>query len=205
MIRAYRNPTSFPERDFVRYISIDPAKKNFVSRIETRKDSGEIIVDLFEVIPLCFEKPYKIETIICNLQEYLTSKLHLMKDVRMIVIETQMDQASTNIKIQYFLLGFFLNNPLFEQCIILEISPKLKGKVLGCEKGLKGYHLKRWGVEKAKEICERNKDLVSLEIIREHKVSKKNKVKDDDLADTVLMLEATLIEIERMNKVNGLE
>jgi len=194
MIRTYRNPETFPETDFVKYVSIDPAIKNFVMRIETRKGT-EIEANLFELVKLGSGKKEKIETILTNLQSYLDSVLHLLSDVRLVVIETQMDKTPM-IKIQYYLLGFFMNCPLFFNTIILEISPKLKGKALGCSKGLNKYALKKWSVEKAKEICERNGDIASLEILKAHKKSKKNELKDDDLADTVIMLEAVLMQCE---------
>jgi hypothetical protein len=202
MIRVYRRPNETLEHDNdeVKYLSIDPAIKNFAIRIE-RRCNGMIEPLLFELIKLGSGKREKVENVIINLHNYLVSKIDLMSNVRIVLVETQMDKTPM-IKIQHHLIAFFMHHPIFSNTYIIEVSPKLKSSAFGCPKGLNKYALKRWSVEKAKQICIENNDELSHEILCSHKKTKKNNLglKDDDLADTIVMLEAFLLKCEESNE-----
>ena len=68
---------------------------------------------------------------------------------------------------------------------ILEVDPKIKTQKLGAEKGLTKPEVKKWAIRKAYELLGIRSDDVAIGIINEAMKSKK-----DDLADTIVQIEA---------------
>ncbi len=173
-------------------VSIDPARKNYALRIERRYDNGWIT-------PLVFDKT-SIEsfveegtTTVCNTYQVLTEFLSKYKqfydDCHFIIIERQLPQNYKATRIAQHSISYFsiyLNNkPLLPS--IVEVDPKLKGKILGAPKNITDKQLKTWAIEKARELLAMRQDTFSLEVLDHFRN------KQDDLSDTVCQIEAVFI------------
>jgi len=106
-----------------------------------------------------------------------------------IIIERQLPQnyKATRIAqhtISYFSL-FLANKPLLPA--IVEISPQMKGKILGAPKGISDKQLKTWAVEEARRLLQIRQDDFSLAVLN------KFATKQDDLSDTICQAEALFI------------
>jgi hypothetical protein len=93
----------------------------------------------------------------------------------------------TTVRISQAVISYFMtkmaNNSIHS--VIMEISPKMKGDLLGAGK-LTKLQLKQWAVEKAMDILTARNDRDSLYVLSRHN-------KKDDLADAVLQEEAALL------------
>jgi len=182
-------------------ISIDIGYVNFAIRIETRYRTGYIKPIYFNKIDFTQydNTPKKNETTGINPQiltavlDLLKTLLSIMQESRIVGIERQLGINYKASRIfQHVLTFFMLYAPSFKySCIVMDINPKLKGQLLGCPKGLRGYDLKQWSIERAIEILGWRNDLVSIEIIRKDRG--RSKTKGDDLSDTVNQMEAWFI------------
>jgi hypothetical protein len=179
-------------QNYYQIISIDPGRKNYALRIERRYNDGWII-------PLVFNK-VSVESIredgqnkICDTYKVLTKFLdeyqNFYKESHFIIIERQLPQNYQATRISQHTISYFnirlCNVGLFPS--IIEVDPKLKGKMLGAPKGINDKQLKSWAVEKARELLNIRQDQFSLEILD------KFKKKQDDLSDTVCQIEAICI------------
>ena len=182
-------------------VSIDPAINNFALRIEKRYRTGYIETiymvkvdfsqygDVSETQGTTHVNPQILEaatSLILNLSI-------AMQETRIVAIERQMAINYKSSRIfQHLLTLFRMIVPNFRNyCIITDVSPKLKGRILGAPKGLNKAGLKEWAVEKAIEILTWRNDQSALAIIRQHRG--KAKTKADDLSDTVVQIEALFI------------
>ena len=178
--------------EYLQIISIDPGRNNYAFRIERRWHNGQ-------VTPVVFDKesfpPSKIEgdTTTCYVYQGLTQFLNKYKEFydgcHYIIIERQLPQnyKATRIAqhtITYFSL-FLADKPLLPA--IVEVSPQLKGKILGAPKGISDKQLKTWAVEEARRILQIRQDHFSLGVLN------KFATKQDDLSDTVCQAEALFI------------
>ena len=179
-------------------LSIDPAIKNFAIRIEKRYAGGLVETiymvkldlstygDVNESTGTTVVDPRILSAII-----YVFNQLtQWVTECRIIGIERQMAVNYKSSRIYQHLVTYFMMIiPNFKYyCILMDISPKLKGRILGAPKGLNYNGLKQWGISRAVEILNWRSDQMALEIIRQHKG--KSKTKADDLCDTVLQMEA---------------
>ncbi len=179
-------------------LSIDPAIKNFAIRIEKRYASSYVETiymikidlstygDVNESTGTTVVDPRILSAVI-----YVFNQLSpWITDCQIVAIERQMAQNYKSSRIYQHLLTYFMMViPSFKRyCVLMDLSPKLKGKILGAPKGLNYNGLKQWGIGRAIEILTWRNDLVALEVIRQHKG--KSKTKADDLCDTVLQMEA---------------
>jgi hypothetical protein len=173
-------------------VSIDPARKNYALRIERRYHNGWIT-------PVVFNK-VSIETIqedgpvtISNTYQTLTSFLDTYQEFydqcHFIVIERQLPQNYKATRIAQHTISYFSihlkDKPLYPA--IIEIDPKLKGKVLGAPRTLTAQQLKPWAVEVARNILDLRMDTYSLEVLNHFKK------KQDDLSDTICQVEALFL------------
>lgn len=177
-------------------ISIDPGRKNYAFRIERRWDDGRIV-------PIVFDK-VQIESIvvegnntIINTYKVLTAFLEKYKQFydscHYVIIERQLPHNYQAVRISQHTISYFnfvlMNKPLLAS--IIEIDPKLKGRMLGAPKGTSDSQLKSWAVEKAKGMLEERQDKFSLEILEVFKT------KQDDLSDTVCQIEAFFVYLKQ--------
>ena len=182
-------------------VSIDPAIKNFALRIEKRYRTGYI--ETIQMIKVDFSQYGDVSestgttTVDPRILTAVTSTLNLllpvMQETRIVGIERQMAINYKSSRIFQHILTYFLImvNTFRNPCIIMDISPKLKGKILGAPKGLNHGGLKTWGISKALDILNWRNDQVGIQIIKQHKG--KSKTKADDLADTIIQMEAWFI------------
>ena len=178
--------------DYVQIVSIDPGTKNFAFRIERRYLNGTIIPIVFDKI--CIRATKIVENVTVSdtykvLTDFLDRFIEFYDDCQYIIIERQLPQnykagRVAQHTISYFSLKLY-NKPLLPA--IVEICPKLKGKMLGAPKNISDGQLKTWATEKAKELLEARNDTFSLDVLKFYKG------KQDDLSDTVCQIEALFL------------
>lgn len=185
-------------------VSIDPAVKTFAFRMERRYANSRVeTVCMYKLDFSNYENVNKTggstridPRILSNVLSFLNQMLPYMKDARIIALERQMsDNYKASRIFQHTLTFFMIMAPTFTYpCMVMDISAKLKGKMLGAPKNLNYNGLKSWGIDKALELLEMRGDTSGLEVIRYHRG--KSKTKADDLADTVIQMEAWFILVE---------
>ena len=132
---------------------------------------------------------------ICNTYNVLTNFLNkfdkFYKNCHYIIVERQLPQNYKASRIaQHTLSYFFLklkDSPLFPS--IIEIDPKLKGKILGAPKNITDKQLKSWAIEKGTNLLNIRQDTYALTVLKQFKN------KQDDLCDTICQIEAFCIYI----------
>lgn len=179
-------------------VSIDPAPKNFALRIE-RRTIDDVVTTIYmdrmdfsnygdasESTGTTTVDPKMLRAIL----EYIDSLEPWIRQAQVIAIERQMSVNYKATKIfQHLITYFMIKIPTYDgRCLLIDISPKLKGKMLGAPSGLNYNGLKAWGVKKAIEIMEQRGDEWSLSKIKKQKG--KTVTKADDLADTIIQMEA---------------
>jgi len=182
-------------------VSIDIGYVNFAIRIETRYRTGYIKPIYFDKIDFSrIAPPSELKKttgthpgVLSAILNLLRSLLPIMQESRIVGIERQLGLNYTASRIfQHVLTFFMLFAPTFKYpCIVMDIWSGLKGRMLGAPKGMKSYDLKQWAIEKAKELLDWRGDTDSIEIINRDRG--RTKTKGDDLADTVLQMEAWFI------------
>jgi hypothetical protein len=190
-------------------VSIDPAVATFAFRIERRYANSHV-----ETIYMCKLdfKNYDNTTktggttridprVLTNVSEFLTSMIPIMNEARIVAIERQMSDNYKATRIfQHTLTFFMMMAPTFKyQCIVMDVSAKLKTKILGAPKNLNYNGRKEWGIDKALELLELRGDTFALNTIQHHRG--KSKTKADDLADTVIQMEAWFILVDGVHTV----
>jgi hypothetical protein len=177
---------------YYQIISIDPARKNYAMRIERRYHNGWITPIVFDKVSIDSIETEGTTTI-CNTYQVLTAFLEKYKqfydDCHFLIIERQLPQnyKATRIaqhSISYFSI-FFHNKHLLPS--IVEVDPKLKGKILGAPKNITDKQLKSWAIEKARDMLTIRKDQFSMDVLDHFRN------KQDDLSDTVCQIEAVFI------------
>ena len=201
-ISRLESQSKIPQRDYIKIVSIDPANKTFSIRTEARYSDGRVVPVIFDIwdirTPPNVDPDYPDENR-ANLFRKLDEIRKYIIDANIVLIERQipLNVKSRNIMcatIDYF--GLVLrDSPYFP--IILDIDPKLKGKMLNSGR-LSKYELKQWAVVRSKEILGLNNDSWSIQRLEEHKK------KADDLADCVVQLEAFLIYTKHPLATKGL-
>ena len=179
-------------------VSIDPAPKNFAIRIEKRYRTGYVETiymtrinfgeygDASETTGTTVIDPRMLAAI----THFLQSILPLMRETRIFGMERQMAKNYKSTRIfQHVLTFLMMSTPHFTNpCIIMDISPKLKGRMLGAPKHLNYYGLKKWAIEKAIQLLTWRNDQIGLQTLVQHRG--KSETKADDLADTIVQIEA---------------
>ena len=177
---------------YYQVVSIDPARKNYALRIERRYHNGWITPVVFDKASIA-SIVQEGNTTICNTYEMLTEFLNkyaqFYDDCHFIVIERQLPQNYQATRIAQHSISYFSirlhNNPLLPS--IIEVDPKLKGKILGAPKNIGDKQIKTWAVEKARALLTIRRDEFSLQVLDHFRN------KQDDLSDTVCQLEALFI------------
>lgn len=180
------------DQGYYQVVSIDPARKNYAMRIERRYHDGKIIPIVFDKVAIeSFEVKEKIT--ICNTYQMLTAfldkYLQFYYDCHFFIIERQLPKNYKATRIAQHTISYFsvkLQNAHLLPSII-EICPKLKGKVLGAPGGINDKQLKTWAVEKARELLAMRQDKSSVDVMNHFHN------KQDDLADTICQIEALFI------------
>lgn len=170
-------------------VGLDPAIKNFALGIETRNYGKQAsTLHLFK-----FGVKKKVEN---NEQYFCTDFIDMLDkykewwpQINLVVIERQMSTNPDAYRIAQHALTYFLL--MCPQAIIVEVNPKLKGKILGAPKGLTYAATKKWGIEIGKELLIERNDIIGLRALQ-------GKGKKDDLCDVICELEAFFIYIQQL-------
>jgi hypothetical protein len=194
------------EHEFTQYISLDPAIKNLAIRVEKRYKNGKI-----ECLFTDKYAPLEDEKITINNKEILSNKLYVniinilskleqyFPETHYVIVERQLPQNIKATRVMQQIICFFmlsLQNKHYYASII-EVDPKLKGKMLGAPKGCRENELKKWAIVKALELAEMRNDEYTLKILNTKRLKK------DDLADVLCQIEGfcvymNLPETERL-------
>lgn len=200
-ISRLESQSKIPQREYIKIASFDVANKTYALRIEARFYDGRVIpivFDLWDLRTAPNVDPDHPDENRSNLFRKLDEIKKYTIDVDIVLVERQipLNVKSRNMMcatIDYF--GLLLrDSPRYP--LILDVCPKLKGRMLNSGR-LSKVELKQWSVIKSKEILKLNKDEWSLQRIDEHK-------KKDDLADTIVQLEAYLIYTKHPLATKGL-
>lgn len=179
--------------------SIDPAPKNFALRIEKRYASGQVETVYMDTVDFCRNvKNVKVEPRMLNrIVDHLDSLEPWIQESNIIAVERQMSKNYISSRIyQHIITYFMLKIKTYPStCFLIDISAKLKSKVLQAPSGLSYYGLKKWSIEKSLELLEQRGDEWSVNKIKAHR--DKVATKADDLADTVIQIEAWFRYINR--------
>jgi hypothetical protein len=187
-----------PEERKFRVVSIDPGLRNLAIRVEDRdgnKVPKPIIFCKWDIKLVNKELPDNLEILPgvkdsnCNYLELirkLDNHLDIINKANIIIIERQLPFNYDPNRIMQHLLAYFQITLKDTGAVIYEIDSHVKGNVFNRPKGV---DLKAWTVEIAIEELNLRNDVWSLEVIENYPK------KQDDLADVVIQLEATLRSI----------
>jgi len=179
-------------------VSIDPAIATFACRLERRYNDGRVeTVCMHKLDFKNYENINKTSgstqidpRILTDVLKYLQWLVPYMKDARIVLIERQMSLNYKATRIfQHILTFFMMSAPQFTYpCLVMDINPKVKGRILDAPKNLNYPGLKAWSIVKSLELLQQRNDQIGIQIIQHHKGTSKTKA--DDLADTVVQIEA---------------
>lgn len=175
---------------YMDWISIDPAvKKNLALRIERRHNTGHIESVLFvkcafkEVVVM---NGISVDLSFHNITVFLDKFAELYKTCHIFILERQMPINYKSNRVAQHVLSYFMNAlknsvhlPMF-----YEIQASIKTKWLNAPPNLTDSTRKTWGTQFAYKLLEWRNDAFGMQVIKD------NWEKPDDLADTVLQIEA---------------
>lgn len=179
--------------DFVRVISIDPGSVNYALRVSKRPRFQETYfhpvteyMENLKFVPTS-ATPQEIAEGLVKMIQFLKSKLDIFRQCHFVIIERQLAINYRACRFSAATLTFFIDNLTNAEFlpIILEVDPKMKGKMLKSPPGINKNQLKRWSVETAAEICWSREDPY---LARFQKRGKR-----DDIADTITQERAVAI------------
>jgi hypothetical protein len=199
---VYNPHTSVEEQvwntSFLRIASIDPGRKNFALRIEKRQRCSQPKVQaeafIRKTFTGCIDGDH--DTLYCEILAFLDTYLELLKSCHYVLLERQLPNNYQSVRISQHVLTYLLVKLKDAQYlpIIVEVHPNVKGKVLSAPSNTNSNGLKKWAVEKAIDICEQRGETSSAETIRKER-GPRGQIKGDDLADTVLQIEAVMLMV----------
>lgn len=185
-------------------VSIDPAPCNYAIRVTKRYSvSREVLLytkfsmgkpekwDRNARITKKAEAPRTgvngttINTSFITLHRKLREYREHFIGAHIILVEKQRDVSYLNTRCMQATIDFFIHLLDGTECIIVEVDSRIKSNMLDGPKGVGSVLLKKWAVEKAKELLTEDGDEESLTIINDVR-------KKDDLADVVVMEEAMI-------------
>ena len=176
-------------QDYVQYVSIDPAIKNYAFRIERRYHNGWITPVAFDKVNINEREVVEDVTVIKtyeNLTIFLEQFRELYNDCHYIIIERQLPHNYQMVRIQQHTISYFSillhNKPLLPA--IIDVCPKLKGQVLKAPKNITYNQLKQWTIQIGRQLLEERQDNYSLSVLEKYRN------KQDDLCDTIIQAEA---------------
>ena len=186
-------------------VSIDVAIKNFAICVESRTPVGVENIK-FEVVDFTKIGSNTAESsgtaaidpiILGAAYTFLDSMSDLWPKCDLIGIERQMATNPKSSRMFQHVLSYFMMyyraRPKLD-CIVIDINPKLKGRILKAPTNLNYKGLKAWAIEKAGEILQERGDQKTKDLLIAHDKSK-GKVKADDLADTICQMEALFLSL----------
>ena len=180
------------DNDHYHIISVDPASTNYALRIEKRYHNGwirPVVFDKVSIKDIDENDGFTLCNTFNNLTNFLDKYKKYYNGTHFVVIERQLPQNYKATRIAQHTISYF--SIILRDCetlpTIIEVDPKLKGKMLGAPQGINDRQLKSWAIVKASELLVIRKDDFSQNIM------KKFKNKQDDLADTICQIEALFV------------
>ena len=177
---------------YIQFGSIDPATKNYALRVERRYHNGWITPVVFDKTSLKTidkEGTTTICTTFQTLTAFLDKYITYFRDCHFIIIERQLPQNYKATRIAQHTISYLSvklqDTPLLPS--IIEVDPKLKGKILGAPKNISDKQLKSWAVEHGRAMFTTRCDQFSLNVLNHFST------KQDDLCDTACQIEAICI------------
>lgn len=187
----------------IQCVSIDIAIKNFAIRIERRYPKNVIKPIYFKREDFTKYGDNTNETngnasidpnILSVSLKFIIDIMEYIRESRIIGIERQLSKNYKSTRMfQHIITILLCYAPTFKysDTIIFDINSKLKSKILNCPKGINEYYLKKWSIEEANRILKERDDQWSLDYLNSQRG--KCETKADDLADTVVQMEAWFI------------
>jgi hypothetical protein len=168
------------QKNEINYIvSLDPAMKNFAVGIEERKwgeKGSSIALFKFAVRTIATDR---CQSFCLDFIKEMDECAEWWPHIHLVILENQMKVNSNASRIAQHALTYFLFR--CPNAIVVEINPKLKGRILGAPK-LKYSELKKWSIGEARKILAERNDAFGLGKLRKGKL--------DDLADVICETEA---------------
>ena len=184
---SFRN---WPE--VIQVISIDPGIRNLALRVESRGIQNSN----YPIKTIVFDKLHirederklvgNVDQLYLLITNFLDQYAEIFRKSHIMIIERQLPTNYRAVRISQHIISYFLiyfKDIVPSLPMIFEIDSKLKGKELGASNHLNERGIKQWSVDQARDLLAKRKDLVGLEILEKTK-------KKDDLADTVMQIEA---------------
>jgi hypothetical protein len=144
--------------------SVDPGKENFACRLEER--NNDIIT------PLLFIRIKLTDHVLQEIKKFLDDNRELLCTATVMIVERQMPINYRMVRLSQFIETYFIC--MYPHVSLFEISSKLKAEKKVC-------------VATCLSILEKGGDQQSIDLLHE---LKGQKVKIDDLADTVCQIQA---------------
>ncbi len=192
-IQEHAGKTRNWNQGYYRVVSIDPAEIDLAFRIEKRDYDGvNVKTEVFVKWDMSMYSTAYTNTDTSYIYSHLMGELDkytdLFKETHLVLIERQMAINFRMVRFSMCLISYFLRKMRkgIYLPMIYEIDSQLKSKQLGAPKGFRGVQLKEWGIEVSLHILEYRRDTISYNIIK----NEKSVGKKDDLADTVIQIEA---------------
>jgi len=192
---------------YINCLSFDPARKNLCLHIEKRFISNEN--KTIKIETLCFkraniisvEESSKDSTIYKNISDLFDQYKNLIISCHILVLERQLPKNYKAVRVSQHVLSYLmlLTRDLPHLPMIVEVSSTMKTKMLKATKGLSNAQTKKWSTIFGKLLSKINNDTAALDFLE--KVEKR-KIKIDDPCDTIVQLEAFLININYYPSIN---
>lgn len=186
-------------RNGIMHMVLDPGTENVAIRISARSFAGMVVTVLFQLFRIAEVEEiesYKFNMMCNNLVTFLNKHSDYILACDLITLERQMPINYTTVRMSSFaiahLIGMFKAKG--KTCLIQEVDPKFKNKILGLPSGLKKRDLKAKVVELARELFAQWDDKFGLKVMDEHGS------KQDDLGDTACIDEAIWRHLKRQLK-----
>ena len=182
-----------PRKDLTRYlfVSVDPAIDHYAFSIERRQldVSGKVLITslVIDSVALNTTVVDNHSSLIGSLISYLQQYIEYYKECSMFIVERQMEINPKAMNIFYATVSYFMTVCVQYniQAAIVEPSAKLKGDMLGYQKG---QDIKDWAIDKGFELLTARRSGMSMFTTIGMKL--------DDPADTLIQIEALLIFLD---------
>jgi len=177
------------DEPYLKFVSIDPGRTNFAIRVSLRPQKvGKIVPLLFDRVnfnDLITDDEVGTSRLYTEITAWLDRERGRLESPHVVIIERQLPINYRTVRVSQHVLTYFLiacrNNAV--RTLIFEVSPCLKGRMLGVPRGINEKQLKAWTVTTARAILTRREETSSLAILDQER-------KQDDLADTIVQEEA---------------
>lgn len=189
-----KNIASVLQMDEFFIVGLDPAIRNFAMGIESRKkDEAPSCVTLLK-FSTAGKNPDHCNNSLLNCTRNLNEYREWWPHINIVLVERQLPGKACYQLYQHAISYFLFNCP---DAIVMDINPKIKGRMLGAPANLNYTGLKKWSVQEGKALLEERGDEFGLKSLKGQKL--------DDMCDVVCEIEGFLRYLENNfpNKGDG--